>query len=265
MILSPFDLWLLVLVLAFSVLGAVTGARAQLKLLLGIYFCVSLVPLAVTHAAPAVVRYGSVPADSVVLKACLVTIFSCLFFFLGVLAYEKSPLKREIGETTSAPDRAAGFVLGGVKSAFAVYAFLCALAVLEKPLLLSSSWVMGLAGGSASLEYCRDHSLFGGDLAPHLVSMAAAAKDPVAARAQLQAEMKRALAEITAMPEPSAKNKALADAIKNGDASALSKDPRFSSLMKTAGMNAIMNPGAGLNAALNGAKGEAGAPHPAAP
>jgi hypothetical protein len=253
---TNFDTALALLILAFGVLGAVSGARAQLKLLMGIYFCVALSPLAVSQATPAVSRYGGVPADSVVLKACLVLIFGGLFFFLGVLAFEKSPLKREIGDKTSAPDRLVGFGIGGAKSAFALYAALCALAILEKPLLLSSSWIMELASGSAALEYSRHHSMFGDDLAPTIVKLAGKALDPAAARVQLKAEMQKALEELTGVPDPTGKNKALAEAIKTGDAAYLRKHPRFSRLMKTAGMNALMNPSAGIDAALGGAKGE---------
>lgn len=250
-VMFTFDHALGVVLLIFAVLGAVAGARVQMKFLFGLYFAVALTPVGMSAALPRVAAFGGFNPQSLYLKTILFSAFVIVLFFAGIKAFELSPINPYVrGQEPSALDRIAGLFVGAGKTTAFLYVGLCGALLLEKSLPAAATLVKA-GEGSVAFAVCRDYPLFTrASLPPDLERMLAAGRDPVAARERLQAEMKAFLAEVTATPEPSAKNKALAEAIKKGDIGAMSQDERFGPLVKSAGMQALLKPGAGFDAAL---------------
>ena len=240
---TAFDAALLAAIAAFAALGALSGARAQLKALFALAFALmTALPLA-SALPPIAAPYLGVSPESLKLRLAL---FALSFFVLlcgGVFLFEKLDLNVPgRGEKAPAWDRAAGLLLGASKSAFGLYAALCAALLFESPLAASLGKPPEAVAGSRAVAFVRANALFGTDVPPELRTLADAVQDPLEARRRLEAEMKKALDEASAAPNPTPQNLALAAAIKSGDLSALSKDPRFARLLKSTGADAALKP-----------------------
>ncbi len=225
------DLGFAAVVLVIGLLGVRSGAIRQLShwgALVCAYFLSG--PLS-AWATPAVAaRLGF---SATLVKYGLSALFFCALS-LGANMLVHRVLGGAHGEREGGrADRVGGFVLGAGKGAALAYALLCGLLSFEAPLAKALGHPPAAVERSAAVSFARRHNLFASVAVPaiaKLEKMAAAAKDPEAARALGQDPQFKALLEDPAL-KSAVGDPALLKALETGDVSGLKNDPRFKALL----------------------------------
>jgi uncharacterized membrane protein required for colicin V production len=232
------DLGLAVVVLVIGLLGLRSGAIRQLSHWAAL-ICAYLLsgPLAVWATPAVATRLGFSPS--------LVKFGLSALFFLALSITANMAVHRVLGGSHGEreggrPDRFFGFILGTGKGAVFAYALLCGLLSFEGPLTRAFGRPPASFDGSNAVAFARAHNLFASIAVPaiaRLEKLAAAAKDPEAARALGQDAQFKALLDDPAL-KAAVGDPALLKALETGDVSGLKNDPRFKALLDDPRLNA---------------------------
>lgn len=232
------DLGLAFVVLVIGLLGLRSGAIRQLSHWAALV-CAYLLsgPLA-AWATPAV-------AAQLGFSATLVKFGLSALFFLALSITANLAVHRVLGGSHGEreggrPDRFFGLLLGTGKGAAFAYALLCGLLSFEGPLTRALGQPPAAFADSTAVAFARAHNLFASVAVPavaRLEKLAAAAKDPEAARALGQDPQFKALLDDPAL-KAAVGDPALLRALQSGDLSGLKNDPRFKALLDDPRLNA---------------------------
>jgi uncharacterized membrane protein required for colicin V production len=225
------DLWLVVAVAAFGLMGLFSGAIKQAAQWLAVATAYLAVKPAATAAGPALAAKLGLPAVGgpvIVVSAAML-----LAYVVGSLGFKALLNKLLPAREKTRADRIGGFALGAAKGAMGAFVLLSVVVAFEPQLAQSGIDLDKKTGGSSALAFTRRHNLFDVLHVPILDDvkrLAAARSDPRAAQALFDnPALKGALDDPrlkAALADP-----ALQDALKGANPMAALQNPEIRKLL----------------------------------